>query len=81
MLIEVPSERVKVIDHQHVQWTSEMVWERHGVKPVNTQGEFDGAETKFALRLCGLPPGHRPRGLSVWPKSASRPCIPEAEDE
>lgn len=27
VLIEVPSERVKVIDHKHVQGTSEMFWE------------------------------------------------------
>jgi hypothetical protein len=27
VLIEVPSEGVKVIDHKHVQRTSEMVWE------------------------------------------------------
>src|ERR1700761_643548 len=30
MLVEIPSERVKIIDHEDVERTSEMVWERHG---------------------------------------------------
>jgi hypothetical protein len=31
VLIEVPSERVKVIDHKHVQRTGKMFWKGHGV--------------------------------------------------
>ena len=39
VLIEVPSERVKVIDHQHVQRTGEMFRKRH---EVDVEGEFEG---------------------------------------
>jgi hypothetical protein len=48
VLIEVPGERVKVIDHKHVQRTGEVFRERH---EVGSKGEIEGSETRFILHL------------------------------
>jgi hypothetical protein len=37
VLIEVPSKRIKVIDHKHVQRTSEMFGKRHDQRRVRWQ--------------------------------------------
>jgi len=68
VLIEVPSERVKVIDHKHVQWTGEVFRKRHEVRG---RGEIEGSVT-----LDVDSDRHRPR-LSVRPVDVAVYCISE----